>query len=147
MPSNEQIDHALQYVLHHSLVNTDKLSSDGKKLAHDTQDIIETLRAMVQQKNSDELFQQFIWHTREVDREGMKGAVKVNGGEGVEKDKMSEDQKRGQFISIFFSRLSILIIQQPSNTSALCSLSSSPTLKCASSFRTSPPSGATFSPS
>jgi hypothetical protein len=110
MPSNEQIDHALQYVLDHSLINTDKLSSEGKKLAHDTQDIIETLRALVQEKNADELFQQFVWHTREVDKEGMKGAVKVNVPEGVEKDKVSEDQQRG--LSTSCPRLSILTITQ-----------------------------------
>jgi hypothetical protein len=99
MPSNEQIDCALQYVLDHSLVDTSKLSSEGKKLSQDTRDIIETAREMVRQKNADELFQQFIWHTREVDREGMKGSVKVNTPEGVDKDKVSEDQQQGFFMN------------------------------------------------
>ena len=102
LPSNEQIDQALQYILDHSLVNTEKLSSEGKKLSHDVQDIIETFRTMVQQKNADELLQQFVWHTREVDREGMKGAVKVDGREDGEKDKASEDQQRGQFLVLLF---------------------------------------------
>ncbi|TBU29364.1 hypothetical protein BD311DRAFT_269060 [Dichomitus squalens] len=67
MPSNEQIDRFLKYCLEHSPVDTNDLSPEGRRLIQDTRDIIETARLMVQQKNADELFQNFIWHTRDVD--------------------------------------------------------------------------------
>lgn len=66
IPSNEQCDRFLTYVLRHSPVDTRELSYDGKRLIQDTRDIIETARLMVQQKNADELFQNFIWHTRNI---------------------------------------------------------------------------------
>ena len=67
MPSNEQIDRILSYVHQHSPVDTSALSPDGQRLVQDSRDIIETARLIVQQKNADELFQNFIWHTRRVD--------------------------------------------------------------------------------
>ena len=67
MPTNEQIDRFLKYCLQHSPVDTNELSPDGRRLVQDTRDIIETARLMVQQKNADELFQNFVWHTRAVD--------------------------------------------------------------------------------
>ncbi|KAF8632724.1 hypothetical protein AX15_001721 [Amanita polypyramis BW_CC] len=69
LPSNEQIDRTLRYVLDHSPVDTEKLSPGGRKLISDMKDIIETARLIVKEKNADELFQCFIWHTQEVDHE------------------------------------------------------------------------------
>ena len=65
MPSNEQCDRTLQYVLNNSPVPESDLSPEGKKLIADTRDIIETARLIVKEKNADELFQNFIWHTRD----------------------------------------------------------------------------------
>lgn len=94
LPSNAQIDQTLQYVIDHSPVHVDKLSPDGKKLVQDTRDIIETARLMVQEKNADELFQQFVWHTGEVDRAGIKGSV--TGVEvPVDKEKANNDSQQG----------------------------------------------------
>lgn len=67
MPSNEQIDSTLKYVLQHSPVPENELSSEGKKLIQDSRDIIETMRLIVKEKNRDELFQNFVWHTRDTD--------------------------------------------------------------------------------
>ncbi|KAI0336661.1 hypothetical protein GY45DRAFT_1376920 [Cubamyces sp. BRFM 1775] len=67
MPTNEQIDKFLKYCLQHSPVDVRELSPDGQRLIQDTRDIIDTAREIVQQKNADELFQNFIWHTRDVD--------------------------------------------------------------------------------
>jgi len=69
MPDNKQIDETLQYFLDHSIIDTSKLSSDGKNLINDTRDIVETARLIVEQKNADELFQNFVWHTGYVDYE------------------------------------------------------------------------------
>ncbi|KAI0275464.1 hypothetical protein BC834DRAFT_840264 [Gloeopeniophorella convolvens] len=66
-PSNQQIDAALKYVLANSPVDQDKLSPEGRKLIQDCQDIVETARLIVQEKNSDELFQNFMWNTNDVD--------------------------------------------------------------------------------
>lgn len=67
MPDNQQIDETLKYVRDNSFVDIDKLSPEGQRLIQDTRDIIETARQMVAEKNADELFQNFIWHTRRVD--------------------------------------------------------------------------------
>lgn len=72
VPSNAQIDQTLKYVLDNSPVDVNALSHDGRKLISDTRDIIETARLMVQEKNADELFQNFLWHTRDVTVEGAK---------------------------------------------------------------------------
>ncbi|KZW03262.1 hypothetical protein EXIGLDRAFT_759133 [Exidia glandulosa HHB12029] len=63
LPSNTQIDETLAYVRDHSPVSVDKLSPEGRKLIDDSRDIIETARLMVKEKNADELFQEFIFHT------------------------------------------------------------------------------------
>ncbi|CDO71185.1 hypothetical protein BN946_scf184845.g55 [Trametes cinnabarina] len=67
MPTNAQIDRFLKYCLEHSPIDTRDLSPDGQRLIQDTRDIIETAREIVVQKNADELLQNFIWHTRDVD--------------------------------------------------------------------------------
>ncbi|KAI0940432.1 hypothetical protein AcW1_003630 [Taiwanofungus camphoratus] len=72
MPANQQIDSALAYVLTHSPVPTDQLSPDGQTLVQDTREILETLRAIVKEKNADELLQSFVWHTRAVDTDRAK---------------------------------------------------------------------------
>ena len=72
LPDNAQIDHTLKYVLGHSPVNQDELSPEGRKLIQDIKDIIETARIIVKEKNGDELFQNFIWHTRDVDADKLK---------------------------------------------------------------------------
>ncbi|TFK24361.1 hypothetical protein FA15DRAFT_680768 [Coprinopsis marcescibilis] len=64
LPSNAQIDRTLDYVLKHSPVTTQKLSPDGQKLVQDVKDIVGTAKLMVKEKNGDELFQNFVWHTQ-----------------------------------------------------------------------------------
>ncbi|KLO12225.1 hypothetical protein SCHPADRAFT_905341 [Schizopora paradoxa] len=63
MPDNAQIDEMLTYTINHSPINTGKLSPDGQKLVRDTQNIIETARRFVKEKNADEVVQQFFYHT------------------------------------------------------------------------------------
>ena len=62
----------------------------------DTRDIIETARLIVMQKNKDELFQNFLWHTKEsVHKEGLSvpgGHEEGAEGAAVERDK-TEDEK------------------------------------------------------
>ena len=72
LPTNDQIDKTLQYILDHSPVDVHKLSPEGRKLVQDTKDIIGTARLMVQEKNADELLQNFVWHTRTTDSQKLK---------------------------------------------------------------------------
>lgn len=72
LPDNPQIDHTLDYVLNHSPVDQDQLSPEGRRLIQDVKDIIETARDIVKDKNNDELFQNFVWHTRDVDADKFK---------------------------------------------------------------------------
>lgn len=89
MPSNEQIDGTLKYVLNHSPVPENELSSEGKKLINDTRDIIETARLIVKEKNADELFQNFVWHTRDTSLD--KAKKDPNEVIPVDKDKAKSD--------------------------------------------------------
>lgn len=66
-PDNQQIDETLRYVLEHSPVDVKTLSTEGQRLVQDARDVIETARKIVLEKNADELFQNFLWHTRAVD--------------------------------------------------------------------------------
>ncbi|OCH87448.1 hypothetical protein OBBRIDRAFT_837378 [Obba rivulosa] len=67
LPTNSQIDRMISYALDNSPVDTSALSPDGQQLISDMRDILETMRLMVRDKNADELFQNFIWHTRQAD--------------------------------------------------------------------------------
>ncbi|EIN05339.1 hypothetical protein PUNSTDRAFT_106990 [Punctularia strigosozonata HHB-11173 SS5] len=90
MPSNTQIDAALKHLLASEPVDVDALSVDGKKLIADARDIIETARLLVSDKNADELLQNFIWHTRDVDYD----RVKKDPTENVDKDALQEKNKQ-----------------------------------------------------
>ena len=101
MPTNEQIDRFLRYCVQHSPVDPEELSSDGRRLVQDTRDILETARRIVQQKNADELFQNFVWHTRGADLDQVKGeGVDDSGsgsgssGSGVDKAKAKDDGRQ-----------------------------------------------------
>ncbi|KAI0043796.1 hypothetical protein FA95DRAFT_1498062 [Auriscalpium vulgare] len=89
-PSNQQIDQTLKHVLSSRPVDEAKLSPDGRKLIQDTRDIIETARLIVQEKNADELFQNFLWHTGGVDLSQAK--KDPNEVAPVDKGKLQDDR-------------------------------------------------------
>ncbi|THH03681.1 hypothetical protein EW145_g6091 [Phellinidium pouzarii] len=66
-PDNSQIDDTLRYVKDNSPMDVGALSQDGQRLVQDVGDIVDTARAIVVEKNADELFQNFLWHTRQID--------------------------------------------------------------------------------
>ncbi|KAG2077964.1 hypothetical protein BDR04DRAFT_1147674 [Suillus decipiens] len=66
MLDNHQIDETLQFFLKTLPLDKNKLSPDGRKLAQDACEIIETARLIVTEKNADEFFQYFIWNTRDI---------------------------------------------------------------------------------
>ncbi|KAI9059164.1 hypothetical protein FKP32DRAFT_1580513 [Trametes sanguinea] len=67
MPTNDQLDAILSHISNQSLSGADDLSPDAQRVVQDTHDIVETLRRLILEKNEGEVFQNFIWHTRDVD--------------------------------------------------------------------------------
>jgi hypothetical protein len=63
MPDNAQIDQSLKYFIEHSPIDINRLSPEGKKLVEDVRGILSTTRKQIQEKNADEVLQQFIYHT------------------------------------------------------------------------------------
>ena len=100
MPDNAQIDKALAYLRDAEPVDVHKLSPDGKKLIQDLRDIIETARLIVERKNADELSQNFVWHTREVDTESTK-TVPTQVSQ-VDRAKLTEDSRVGEYEGVSF---------------------------------------------
>ncbi|WWC93737.1 hypothetical protein V866_000573 [Kwoniella sp. B9012] len=80
LPDNHQIDKALSYAVSHSPVETQKLSPEGRELIEDFRDIIETARAIVAEKNADELFQNAVWasYSGDASRAKQSGVVPVS---------------------------------------------------------------------
>ncbi|KAF7791135.1 hypothetical protein EIP86_002146 [Pleurotus ostreatoroseus] len=105
MPTNEQIDRTLRYVLSHSPVPEQDLSPEGRKLIADTRDVIETARLMVQEKNADELFQRFIWDTRDTNFDQAK--KDPNDVIPVDKEKAKSDGQ--QAVSHLRTLLSLIL--------------------------------------
>ncbi|KAL7423409.1 hypothetical protein Q5752_000989 [Cryptotrichosporon argae] len=87
MPDNQQIDKVLDYAVHHSPVDLDRLSPEGRVLVDDVRDIVETMRAIVIEKNADELFQNAVWQSYhgDISRAKQDNAVPVG------KDQVKED--------------------------------------------------------
>ncbi|KAE9410064.1 hypothetical protein BT96DRAFT_953289 [Gymnopus androsaceus JB14] len=99
LPDNKQLDAWLNVVARN--IGTDghgqKLSSQGQKLTGDVRDIIDTLRLFLAEKNSDELIQDFIWNTRDVDAStSLKNDEPAKEGHvlGIEKDKANQDAQQ-----------------------------------------------------
>ena len=116
-PSNQQIDSALRYVLDHSPVDQDQLSPEGRKLIQDCRDIIETARLIVQEKNADELFQNFMWRTDSMD---LSNARKdPNQVLPVDKSKVQDDSRQGLSPRTLLKRTLNTLMMQPAVTSAL----------------------------
>jgi hypothetical protein len=132
LPTNAQITDALDYVKARSPVDEKKLSSEGRKLVGDIRDILSTFSGLLQEKNKGEILQRFVWETRGVDTSSLKASEgeKDKGKEDLEKAK--RDAQEGEFLPF---RLSVSLAHrslQPHTTCAPSSVSSSPTLRCAS---------------
>ncbi|KDR72326.1 hypothetical protein GALMADRAFT_213339 [Galerina marginata CBS 339.88] len=108
LPSNAQIDRTLQHVLDHSPFNLDKLSPEGRKLVQDTREIISTARVIVQEKNADELVQNFVWHTRDVDVDHLKQTTgELNEQMPVDSTKAQDD--KGQAVKHLRTLLTLIL--------------------------------------
>ncbi|CAK5279098.1 unnamed protein product [Mycena citricolor] len=72
LPTNAQVTDVLAYVKTHSPVEEKKLSAEGRRLVGDMRRIIDTLSAIVREKNDGEVLQRFVWATRAVDATALK---------------------------------------------------------------------------
>ncbi|KAF5393156.1 hypothetical protein D9757_001352 [Collybiopsis confluens] len=96
LPDNPQLDSWLAILQRNlgSEGHSQKLSKQGQKLTTDLRDILDTLRLFLSQKNTDEIIQDFIWKTRDIDTNAsLKSEEQPKDGHvlGVEKDKARED--------------------------------------------------------
>ncbi|EJD07781.1 uncharacterized protein FOMMEDRAFT_16402 [Fomitiporia mediterranea MF3/22] len=89
LPDNQQIDETLRYVKDNAPMDVGELSPEGQRLVQDVRDIVDTARAIVAEKNADELFQNFLWHTRAVDASRAK--QDPNSLAPVDKNKATSD--------------------------------------------------------
>ncbi|CAE6470084.1 unnamed protein product [Rhizoctonia solani] len=103
LPDNQQIDETLKYLNSHSPVDLNALSPEGKKLIQDTRDIIETARLIVAQKNADELFQNFVFHTEGTDftRVKQNGEVVPVSKDDAEKDRQEAVKHLRTLLTLF----------------------------------------------
>ncbi|KAF8186734.1 hypothetical protein BJ912DRAFT_1032111 [Pholiota molesta] len=81
LPSNAQIESFLTSIADAHPPAMEGLSREGKRLVEDAKQVVRTTREMVREKNADELLQGFVWHTRRVEKESLKGGIEV-GPEG-----------------------------------------------------------------
>jgi len=89
LPTNAQLDAALDYALTHSPVPTDQLSDNGQRLIQDTRELLDTFRALIRDKNAGELLQNFVWHTRNTNTSTAK--PDPNDVVPVDQDKLNAD--------------------------------------------------------
>ncbi|GJN92734.1 hypothetical protein Rhopal_005772-T1 [Rhodotorula paludigena] len=92
LPANDQCIQTLDYLVDHSPIDESKLSKDGQTLVEDTREIIRNLRQIVAEKNDDELFQNFFYHTRNVTPPSINDVknVAVNTDKGQAQDDANE---------------------------------------------------------
>ncbi|KAJ3923539.1 hypothetical protein F5877DRAFT_31198 [Lentinula edodes] len=99
LPANKQLDGWLD-VLQQNLGSdghSQKLSRQGQKLTTDLRDILDTVRLMLKNKNGDELLQDVIWNTRDIETpNSIKGEDLANDSHvlGVNKNKAQEDAQQ-----------------------------------------------------
>jgi hypothetical protein len=104
-------------------VDQGQLSPEGRKLIQDCRDVIETTRLIVQEKNEDELFQNFLWNTNSVDvSDARKDPNEVL---PVDKSKVQDDSRQGSIDQLFLGMRSQLSL----TLTLTCSCLSSPLVR------------------
>lgn len=103
MPDNAQIEETLSYVQRTTPFPLDQLSPEGQKLVQDSRAIIGTAREIVAQKNADELFQNFVWHTRAVDVDVEQATKDPSEAVPVSQEQAQADGQEGRLLRCLFS--------------------------------------------
>lgn len=101
MPDNKQIDAALVYAEKNSPVDLSKLSPDGRKLVSDIREIIAVMRRMVQEKNANEEFQNFMHHTLKADVANTTGLNVPVSKDEAQKDKETAGEALRTLVKLF----------------------------------------------
>jgi hypothetical protein len=96
LPANQQLDDWLRLLGQNLSSDGKKLSSPGQKLTTDLRDILETLRLFLSEKNNDQMIQDFIWNTRDIDSFSLQSDDPAKEGHvlGIEKDKAKQDAEQ-----------------------------------------------------
>ncbi|KAF9471081.1 hypothetical protein BDN70DRAFT_888470 [Pholiota conissans] len=89
LPSNAQIDAFLGSMVDAQPAAIESLSPEGRRLVQDAKEVIRTTRTMLNEKNADEMLQNFVWRTRSLDKDTFKpGEMEVGpGGDKVQNDR------------------------------------------------------------
>ncbi|CAD6931994.1 unnamed protein product [Tilletia controversa] len=100
-PTNQQIDDTLKFTIEASPVDLDKLSQEGQKLVEDVRNIIELARQIVQEKNANQEFQNFLFASRQADiTSNVNVQSKVTGAE-AKKDQESAGEAFRTLFKLF----------------------------------------------
>ncbi|KAJ3798154.1 hypothetical protein GGU11DRAFT_682172 [Lentinula aff. detonsa] len=94
LPANKQLDSWLDLLQQNLGSDGQKLSRQGQKLTTDLRDIFDTIRLFLKKKNGDELIQEVIWNTRDIETpNSIKSEDVAKDGHvlGVNKDKAQQD--------------------------------------------------------
>ncbi|RDX45619.1 hypothetical protein OH76DRAFT_1558936 [Lentinus brumalis] len=110
LPTNDQLDSMLGHLNDTFLTKSDSLSPEGQKLVQDTSDVVDTLRALIREKNADEVLQNFVWHTRDVNLDQAKKdpneVLPVQGGK-VKSDGQQAVQHLRTLLSLVFTNAEV----------------------------------------
>ena len=101
MPDNKQIDEALVYAEKNSPVDVSKLSPDGAQLVKDIREIIATMRLMVKEKNANEEFQNFMYHSTKADYKGVTGLKAPISKDETVKDRETAGEALKTLVKLF----------------------------------------------
>lgn len=104
VPSNKQIDIALNSLLHSEALTTpsNDLSDDGRKIISDLRSVIINARNLILVKNQDNVLQEFIWDTETFEKPQTQTP-----GRPVEKD---EARQHGRQVADGFRTLGTLLV-------------------------------------
>ncbi|CAO1631289.1 unnamed protein product [Parajaminaea phylloscopi] len=100
-PDNKQIDETLRHVENNSPINLDELSEDGRKLVSHFRNIVSTSRQIVNEKNANEEFQNFLYATRKASvADNANVSTSVN-KEGAQKDAETAGEAFRTIVELF----------------------------------------------
>jgi len=100
LPSNKQAEETLDYLSGTAPFDTSKLSREGQELVEQARAVIQDAKKLLLVKNQDELIQNFIWNTREIDVQSHKENLKSTSAPVDKETARSEGQEAVQNLRV-----------------------------------------------